>query len=75
MRLRRFLPVWLLLLLLLAACREGTVVAPAFGDPDNNETGNETNPILNDLETLDTLKTEFNKDTGSIRLILLLSPT
>lgn len=75
MRLRRFLPVWLLLLLLLVACRGEMPVAPAASEPDNSRTDSKTIPVLHELDSLDTLKTEFNKDVGSIRLVLLLSPT
>ena len=32
-------------------------------------------PALEDLQTIDDLRDAFNRDTGSVRLVLLLSPT
>jgi hypothetical protein len=35
----------------------------------------EYKPVLQDLEGVDALKTQFNKDRGRPRVVLLLSPT
>jgi hypothetical protein len=35
----------------------------------------EFKPVLQDLDSVDALKTQFNKDRGRPRVVLLLSPT
>ena len=35
----------------------------------------EYKPVLQDLEDVDAFKTQFNKDRGTARVVLLLSPT
>ena len=49
-----------------AACSGG------FGVPADSEV---VSTSLQDIDDIQTLKQVFNEDTGSIRIILLLSPT
>jgi len=50
-----------------------TGVACAFGAATAFGADKET-PVLEDLKSLDELKTQFNADKGKRRLLLLLSP-
>ena len=65
---RRALSGLVAVLLLATACTRG------HGTTDTPK-GSESAAPVRDLNSIETLKTSFNKDAGSVRLVLLLSPT
>ena len=68
-RLRSRLPILLGAVVILAA------IAFAFGPTVERKVFGKTPPGVTQLSSIDQLRTDFNRDAGSIRLVMIFSPT
>ena len=62
-------------LILVAACLLAIAAAPRGVERSLSVRTASVQPALSDLHSVDELRTLFNRDGGTVRLVLLVSPT
>lgn len=62
-------------LILVGACLLATALGPRRVDRPFAPAATSVQPSLIDLHSVDELRTLFNRDVGTVRLVLLVSPT